>query len=596
MIESVEGRPVGDEEGLYRRFFDLSPLPTAIHDGKTVLFVSPAAVAVFGYETAGEAIGISVDRLVHPDCLPIVAERTIAVLRGERVPARAELFVRKDGSVFEGEAFASLTTYEGKPAILVFIRDLTEIRAAEAGLHRSETNYRQLFELLPDPAVLHDGGVPLVINGAAKELLALGDHPDMTTNIWSVLASDERALLAARMEEMLRTGQPSEPRTVQLRALNGEIKEVELRGSAVMWEDSPAILSVFRDLTERKRVESELRDAESRFSAVVEQAPIAMHFYQLDSDDRLIFIAGNKASVDALGIAPEPLVGLEISEAWPGLADSDIPSTNRAIALHGGLDVRTMEFKQGDVDAMFETHVFPFGERGCVAMFIDVTERIRNEEELDQYRHRLEELVAERTRELDQAHRDVEAITSVAASAVELRDPYTAGHQRRVAQLARAIAVQLELPDETCEHIRIAALLHDIGKLSVPTEILSKPGKLRPVEYELAKGHVQAAEEMLKRVDVDWPLAEMVMQHHERMDGSGYPQGLSGDEIILEARIMAVADVVEAMSSHRPYRAALGIDAAIAEIEANRERLYDADVVDACVAVLGSGFEFELQS
>ena len=171
----------------------------------------------------------------------------------------------------------------------------------------------------------------------------------------------------------------------------------------------------------------------------------------------------------------------------------------------------------------------------------------------------------------------------VMVSAIEVRDPYTAGHQIRVADLARAIATEMGLPQDTIEGIRMAGSIHDIGKLSIPAEILSNPTKLSDIEFELIKEHPRKGYEMLKDVESPWPLAEIVYQHHERMDGSGYPRNLKGDEILMEARIMAVADVVEAMASHRPYRPTLGIDAALKEIEDNKRTLYDADAVGACL-------------
>jgi HD-GYP domain-containing protein (c-di-GMP phosphodiesterase class II) len=164
-----------------------------------------------------------------------------------------------------------------------------------------------------------------------------------------------------------------------------------------------------------------------------------------------------------------------------------------------------------------------------------------------------------------------------------MRDPYTAGHQIRSADLARAIAKEMELPQDKIDGIRLAGSIHDIGKLSIPAEILSKPSKLTNLEISLIKEHSLIGYEMLKNVESPWPLAQIVYQHHERMDGSGYPQGLKGDEILMEARIMAVADVVESMASHRPYRPALGIEAALKEIEKNKGILYDADVVNACL-------------
>ena len=168
-------------------------------------------------------------------------------------------------------------------------------------------------------------------------------------------------------------------------------------------------------------------------------------------------------------------------------------------------------------------------------------------------------------------------------SAVEIRDPYTAGHQRRVAKLAVAIATDMELPPEQIESIRFASLVHDIGKIYVPAEILSKPGKLTEVEFELIKMHSQASYDILKKIEFPWPVAEIVLQHHERIDGSGYPKGIIGKEMMLEAKIINIADFIEAYSSNRPYRPAFGIDIALNELTRNRGILYEAEIVDVCL-------------
>jgi len=164
-----------------------------------------------------------------------------------------------------------------------------------------------------------------------------------------------------------------------------------------------------------------------------------------------------------------------------------------------------------------------------------------------------------------------------------MRDPYTAGHQRRVADLARSIATEMNLPHDTIEGVRVAAVIHDIGKVSVPAEILSKPGKLTQNEFELIKDHAETGYDILKDVEFPWPIAEMIRQHHERLDGSGYPRGLKGDDTLIEARVIALADVVEAIASHRPFRPAHGIEVALDEIKKNRGTLYDPEAVDACL-------------
>ncbi|MFA5323225.1 MAG: HD domain-containing phosphohydrolase, partial [Smithella sp.] len=220
-----------------------------------------------------------------------------------------------------------------------------------------------------------------------------------------------------------------------------------------------------------------------------------------------------------------------------------------------------------------------FKPTGILTVTRNITERKQSDAKLQQT--------------LDSLRNAVSTTIKVLVSALEARDPYTAGHQLRVADLARAIATEMGLDQEKIDGIRMAGSIHDIGKLSIPAEILSKPTKLTNLEFSLIQEHSQRGYEMLKDVESSWPLAQIVYQHHERMNGAGYPQKLKGDEILLEARIMAVADVVEAMASHRPYRAGLGIDAALEEIEKNKGILYDDAVVDACLRLFReTGYNF----
>jgi HD-GYP domain-containing protein (c-di-GMP phosphodiesterase class II) len=179
------------------------------------------------------------------------------------------------------------------------------------------------------------------------------------------------------------------------------------------------------------------------------------------------------------------------------------------------------------------------------------------------------------------------------AMTVEKRDPYTYGHQQRVAELARAIGVEMGLSPDQVEGLAIASAIHDIGKISLPAEILTKPSHLSSLEMGLVQAHSQAGYDILKSVDFPWPVAQIVLQHHERLNGTGYPQGLSGEGILKEARIVGVADVVETMSSHRPYRPSMGVDKALEEISAKKGILYDPEAVDACLTLIeGKHFEF----
>ena len=249
----------------------------------------------------------------------------------------------------------------------------------------------------------------------------------------------------------------------------------------------------------------------------------------------------------------------------------------------------------------------------------EMRQRISEVETAEAERKRLEE---ELQKSYVKLHRTLQGAVNALVLAVEMKDPYTAGHQRRVMHLASAIAEEMGLPEERVEGIRIAAIIHDLGKISVPAEILSKPNRLSDIELNMVKAHPQIGHDMLDEpheiinqsnrlseaefslikthpqlghdvlevIGFPWPVADIVWQHHERMDGSGYPQGLSGDEILLEARILGVADVVEAMSSHRPYRAARGLDDALEEISQNKGILYDPEVVEACLRVFKKGF------
>jgi putative nucleotidyltransferase with HDIG domain len=191
--------------------------------------------------------------------------------------------------------------------------------------------------------------------------------------------------------------------------------------------------------------------------------------------------------------------------------------------------------------------------------------------------------ISERKQAEERLKKTMDATIETVSKIIEVKDPYTSGHQQRVSQLTTAIAKELNLSQDKIEGIRIASLIHDIGKIGVPTEILSKTTTLSDIEFSLIKEHSQIGSDILKSIDFSYPVARIVLQHHEKIDGSGYPRGLKGDVILLEAKIICVADVVEAMSSHRPYRPALGIDKALEEISKNKGILYDPEVVDVCL-------------
>jgi putative two-component system response regulator len=255
----------------------------------------------------------------------------------------------------------------------------------------------------------------------------------------------------------------------------------------------------------------------------------------------------------------------------------------------GGVDYVVKPFQVEEVLARVHTHIALSRTRKALAAAYEVME--------SKVEERTRELFAareEQYRAAENLKRSLVQTIEAMGLALEKRDPYTAGHQKAVSHIAVSIAHRLGLPEQQIDGLRLGSLVHDIGKIYVPAEILNRPGALSDAEMNLIRSHPEVGYEIIKGVEFPWPVAEMILQHHERLDGSGYPRGLKGEEILLEAQIMAIADVVEAMSSHRPYRAALGIEAAQEELRCHRGKLYDPDIVDAVLAILAEGnYQFD---
>jgi PAS domain S-box-containing protein len=338
------------------------------------------------------------------------------------------------------------------------------------------------------------------------------------------------------------------------------------------------IISIYRNRreVERKRAEEELKQSEERYRSIFENAQEGI--YRSTPEGGIIM--ANPAVAKIYGYAsPKELV-------------SGITDVARQVYVDPKERVKIMQIvEERGLIVDRETQVY---RKDGIIIWISLTiNAVRDEKGQFLYYEGMIFDITDRKENVERMRKALGATVQAIAVTVETRDPYTAGHQRRVADLARSIATEMKLPVDQIDGIRMAAAIHDLGKISVPAEILSKPTKLTALEFSLIKAHAQTGYDILKDIDFPWPVARIVLEHHERMDGSGYPNGLTGDNL-LESRILSVADVVEAMASHRPYRTGLGIDAALEEIEKNRGTLYDHAVADACLRLFREkGFKLE---
>jgi PAS domain S-box-containing protein len=331
----------------------------------------------------------------------------------------------------------------------------------------------------------------------------------------------------------------------------------------------------------KHKAEEALRESEKRFRELVENANDIIYTHDLEGN----FTSANPAATRIYGYTIEEILRLNIAQMvapeYLPLAWQKIRKKLEGSSQTGPYELLTYGKESEPIWVEVNTRLLEGEGRpvGVLGIARDITERKRAEEELRQSYVKLQ--------------KTLEGTVHTLVSTIEMRDPYTGRHQRRVAQLACAIAKDMSLPEERIEGLRVAGLIHDLGKINLPAEILSRPNRLGDMEYGLVQAHSQIGYDILKAIEFPWPVAQIVLQHHERMDGSGYPQGVRGDEIILEARILAVADVVEAMASHRPYRSALGMNKALEEISQNKGVLYDAEVVDVCLKLFTEkGFKF----
>lgn len=334
-----------------------------------------------------------------------------------------------------------------------------------------------------------------------------------------------------------------------------------------------------QEISERKKLEIELRRSEDTFRSYIKKAPIGI--FVVNALGR--YLEANEKACQMMGLTKKEVLRLSVTDylvpdqVEKGLADF------RELIDKGVISAEYLVSKKNSQDYWINLFGTKIDDNCFLAFCIDISARklaAQNLEQLSQNLHVLSEELAEKNEKLLlRLQQTINTISKIG----EMKDAYTAGHQRRVALLSCAIAQEMKLPDDVIYNISIGALIHDIGKVQIPSDILNKPGKISSLEYQILQSHVEYSYEIVKEIDFPQQVIEMIHQHHERLDGTGYPQKLTADQISIESRILAVADVVEAMVSHRPYRPALGIDAAIDEIDMYRGVKYDSKVVDACI-------------
>ncbi len=616
-----------------------------LFQGGRLLYANSALARMFGYEIEELVGGLDPLDLVHPEDREFVREQIRRRLKGE-IEHTHYVFrgVRRDGRIVWCEAFGGYTTYEGKPAVVGMLIDVTYRKESEKRLEAfafqqqaladlgrvalAATELKPLFEfavdlvsrtlgvdfckileLARDKSSLRvvagtgwkDGSVHGAVVGAGRDSQAgytiLSGSP--------VVVEDLGREARFKVPQLLREhgavsgvsvviGKPEEPFGVL--GVHTTFPR-DFTESEVLFLQSVA--NILADAVRNARAEEDLRRSEEKYKSLIDDVIESSNvgIFILDSDFKVVWINGATESI--FGLDREEVIGKDkrrlVKDRIMHMFDDPEGFAEKVLAT----------YDNNTYVENFECHILPGTNReerwlehwsqpikkglfagGRIEHYYDITRRKKAEQALERSRSKLRDLIKRLGKTLEQ-------VILAFASAVEKRDPYTAGHQRRVAQLALAIGKKMGLSRNQCRGIYFAGLIHDIGKISIPAEVLNRPGKLERAEMGLIKSHPLVGYEILKDIEFPWPISDIVLQHHERLDGSGYPRGLKNGDILLEARIIAVADVVEAMASHRPYRPALGVEVALEEIKKGKGILYDPQVVEACIEVFKEGFSFQ---
>lgn len=570
-----------ESEEKYRTLVEQANDGIVIIQDKLFKYVNKRLAEISGY-TVEELIDSPSTNYISPKDLAKVNNYYKRLMAGEEVPPVYELEIKhKDGHKIYVEFSTGTTTYQGKPADLVIVRDITERKRAREAIKVSEERYRDLVEKAGIAILIDDReGNVKYCNKKYAELFGYTIEEMRKQSFRTIVHSDDVDIVMKFHEGRIQSKKV--PTRYEFRGIKKDGSTIYLEVDAVALKEGGNVIgtrSYIWDITERKQSEEALQASEEKFKTLFNNASDAIFIHDLGGR----FLEVNQVACERLGYTREELLKMTLKDIDSPKLATMVPARTKELDQRGHIFYETVHVHRTGKTIPIElsSRIIEYeGEPVALSIARDITERKRAEEERKQSFERLRKALEETVNAL--------------ASAVEMRDPYTAGHQHRVTNLAWAIAREMGLSAYQLEGVRMAGIIHDVGKIRVPAEILSWPGRLKEIDFNVIKTHPQVGYDILKRIEFPYSVAQIMLQHHERMDGSGYPGGLSGEEILMEARILAVADVVEAMASHRPYRPALGIAKALEEISKNKGILYDPDVVDTCLKLFNvKNFKFK---
>jgi PAS domain S-box-containing protein len=574
-----------DSEEHLKILFDYSPDAYYISDLKgNFIDGNKAAERLVGYKKE-ELIGKNFLKLKLLSLTDILKAAKLLAKNLRRRPTGPDEFVlnRKDNSKVTIEISTYPVKIKGRALALGIARDITGRKQAEQALKKSEEKYRSVFENTGTATIIiEEDKIISMVNTQSEKMYGYSKEEIENKMKWTdfVIPEDLERMKKYHIARR-KTGEKA-PTEYEFRLIDkeGNIRDIFLKIGMI--PNTKKSVASLMDITERKKAEQNIKSAKDALQMIMDSVP-AIIFYK-DTEGRII--RANKTLADSLKVPVKDIVGKTTEELFPKEQAENMRKDDQEVIISGKPKrdiIEPYDTSEGTRWAISDK--IPYKDKegkvtGVIDLSKDITVQRKAEQELKQAYQKLK--------------KTMDATIDTMSRIIEAKDPYTSGHQHRVCQLAVPLARDLGLSPDKIEGIRISSLIHDIGKIGLPAAILNKPSKLTDIEFSLIKSHSQLGYDILKSIDFSYPIANIVLQHHEKIDGSGYPNHLKGDEILLEAKIICVADVVEAMSSHRPYRPAFGIDVVLKEITKNRGTLYDPKVVDACLRLFKEkGFKFE---